>query len=228
MKHVSDLIKNAKDQIQKPRPHEQEITDEQWELSFGMINRLFEDLTAIFNASHQTWRTDEELANAKNQWLIALVENRIFEWDRIEIALRKCRRYPKAFCPNIGEFISWCDYSPEDFGLPDVNTAYDEAIANYGKEKEKPLWTHLVVRHTAYYCGSYDLMNLSRDKSFSIFERNYQIAIKKYINGELGEFKLAITNGQGDEEIKKDKVTKAEYKQVRNGADALRLMKAML
>jgi hypothetical protein len=230
MKRIDDLLINAKEQIQKPKPYQKEVTDDQWALSFSLINRLFEELTAIFNASHQTWRTSEELERAKKQWLIGLVENRIFDWERIEIALTKCRRYPKAFCPNIGEFISWCQYSPEDFGLPAARVAYNEAIKYYGEDKfkENKTWSHKVVEYAAYYTGSYELMSLSDDKAFARFDQNYQRVVSSFIGGTLGDLKKALPHGINDEQKKREAVTDDKFKQVRNGSDALRLMKAML
>ena len=226
MKHVADALTTGLNNRPEPQPEVDESILHEKAIEF--VNNLFVMFNThitFFKLNH-TNNQAEYLAN-KREW-VKTFQERMITLEQVQVGAGKIRRLQEPL-KNItpAEFLKMCFLSPDDFGLPHVNDAYNEAIANYGREKDNPVWTHAVVRHAAYYSKSFELMTLPRDKSFALFEHNYQQAIKLFINGELGEFKPALTNGT-DADQKNDGVVMDQYKQVRNSHDAMKMIRGLL
>jgi len=154
-----------------------------------ILNRLFTDLMVICPAHHRDWPDDEALTAAKKEWTRALVEAGVVHKEQIDRGKRVCRaRTGKAaaFLPSLGEFVGWCQFEPEELGLPALEIAYREALRNshpssIGHEK----WTHKAVFHATLACGRHSLMTLPGQTSRLKFEKAYQQVQKQLMSGAV-------------------------------------------
>lgn len=149
-----------------------------------IVNELFKTLTAIFPAFKNAWPDNETFSQAKAEWVKAFEEVNLHQIEKIKLGVKRYRLLAKPFAPSPGEFISMCNPTAEDMGFPSVHMAYKEAC-DRRMELEDKIWTHAVVKQAWSDTGSHELKSLSQKDSYPMFKRNYEIAIKKFLNGEL-------------------------------------------
>lgn len=151
-----------------------------------LINRLFRVIRDCRPAWRQAWASKEALESAKVSWVKAFIEGGIVDWDRqVEIGLRRLRADPSDFVPSPGKFISWCQPTPADFGLPDVETAYVEACRKaHPAQRQSARWSHPVVYRAATDVGLDNLMLLPREASLELFDRSYAVMCRRCMSGQ--------------------------------------------
>ena len=155
-----------------------------------LINRLFREIRDSRPAWRQAWSSNEALKSAKATWVKAFIENGIGDWDRqVELGLRRLRAEPSDFVPSPGKFIAWCQPTPADFGLPDVEAAYTEACRKaHPAQRQSVSWSNPAVYHAAADVGLDNLMMLPREVSLKLFERSYAVMCRRCMSGvALGE-----------------------------------------
>lgn len=164
---------------------------------FGrMFNRFFLELQTIFPAWQHALPNTERLNAAKRQWFLALQENRITTPELLQIGLRRARAEASDFWPSPGKFVAWCQPQPTDLGLPDVRTAYREAIDNSGRVGDMH-WSHPVVYHAAMQAGLRDLAVMQDEKARAVFDFAYATTVKAVLAGEsLPEIPKGIQHSQ--------------------------------
>lgn len=156
------------------------------------INWLFFEIQSILPAFKQAWPTKGEYDGAKRNWILALCESDLNSMQQIKIGLKNLRAQTSPFVPTCGQFIALCKPSAQDLGLPTVEKAYTEACQAAHPQGDKK-FSHKVVEHAFIETGSYNLRTTSKTVSFPIFERNYEIASRMYMNGEkLKEIPIAL------------------------------------
>ncbi|MFV3402849.1 replication protein P [Pseudomonas sp. NY15463] len=160
----------------------------------AVINDLFRDLRSICTAWKQAWPDKNTYAASKQQWLTAFLEAGISSAEQLQFGLMRCRQAATPFIPPPGEFIAWCQPSPEMLGLPTLAAAFREACRNaHPAMAGKGKWTHDAVWHAAKECGFENLNKLATDLSSKLFERNYTIAVRRLVAGEpLQKMPLAL------------------------------------
>jgi hypothetical protein len=149
-----------------------------------IVNELFKSLTAIFPAFPQAWPNQETFEQAKAEWVKAFLEVNLHQLEKIKVGVKKFRLLAKPFVPSPGEFIAMCNPTAEDMGFPAVHIAYKEACDRRLEGDEK-IWSHTVVKQAWSDTGSHELKTLTQKESFPMFQRNYEIAIRKFMNGEI-------------------------------------------
>lgn len=85
--------------------------------------------------------------------------------------------------PSAHEFAKCCLPTPEDYGLPDANSAYIEA-ANARRPVERQKYSHAIVYHAARLCGWFEIRTKTADQVFPRYKKIYEELAKKVINGE--------------------------------------------
>lgn len=101
------------------------------------------------------------------------------------------RRWP----PSAPEFRALCENkTPEAFGLPTEDAAFREAFTNaHPAMADIGKWSHQAVFHAAKETGFYNLNTLRTQDSRKLFARNYAIACRMVMAGEvLAEIPLAL------------------------------------
>ncbi|PJZ07336.1 DNA replication protein [Pantoea rodasii] len=91
-----------------------------------MMNEFFDGLKQVFPASVSTaWRTPNDEAAAKRQWIAAFAENGITSKTQLAAGMRQARASGSPFLPSPGQFITWCKQSSfSAAGLPDEDSLY--------------------------------------------------------------------------------------------------------
>ncbi|WP_367863138.1 replication protein P [Pseudomonas guariconensis] len=160
----------------------------------AVINDLFRDLRSICTAWKQAWPDQATYSASKQQWLTAFLEAGINRADQLQFGLMRCRQSGTPFIPPPGEFIQWCQPSPEMLGLPALKAAFREACRNaHPAMAGQGKWSHDAVWHAAKECGFENLNKLPEDASSKLFERNYTIAVRRLMAGEpLQKMPLAL------------------------------------
>lgn len=192
MKTVKDLIPAATSgsnvaelkPVRKPRAVDQGTAK--------VVNSLFAELQCIFPAWKQAWPDEDALNAAKRSWIKGFMHAGINSLEQIQFGVEQCRRSGEQFAPSVGQFIKWCQPTPEMLGLPEAGKAYREACANAHPAANR-IWTHPAVHHAACETGFYELANLPEERSRKLFNRNYAITVRMVMNGEaLREIPLAL------------------------------------
>lgn len=224
MNHVKDALSKGMRAEIKP-DHNESIMNER---AISLVNTLFTVLNthiSFFKLNYSN-NQDEYMAN-KREWVKTFQERRI-SLEEVQAGVSKIRKLKEPL-KNItpADFLRMCSPCAEDFGLPHVNDAYNEAIKNYGANIENPKWSHPTIRHAAYYTKSFELMNQPRDKSFKLFEHNYQKAIKLFISGGIGEFMTALPGADDIALMKENDIVMERYRGLKP-EDALKAMRQLL
>lgn len=92
-----------------------------------------------------------------------------------------------AWPPTAPEFLAFCEARPtaESLGLPRVDKAFFEACENsHPSARNNGKWSHQCVYHAATETGFYALNTLKTEESRRIFARNYEIAVRDFVDGK--------------------------------------------
>jgi len=100
VKHISTLVNKKPIQaITEPYypDHVKEIAD-----------YVFKQLAMIKSGWRAGFKTKDEVIGYKKQLLLAMHENGIDNFQKIELGLKNARSDENPFMPSTGKFISWC------------------------------------------------------------------------------------------------------------------------
>jgi len=149
-----------------------------------VVNALFKELQAIFPAWKQAWPDDEALKAAKRSWIKAFLAAGINQLEQIRYGLQNCRQIGGDFAPSVGKFIKWCQPTPEMLGIPSHDKAFREALENAHPSRfGARTWSHASVRHAALQCELHNLGDLIPEKASKVFDRAYDITIRRLVQG---------------------------------------------
>lgn len=165
---------------QRPAPQVVQVDDQ----TRSVVDEIFERLKAHFPAWKQAWPTQAELNTAKREWLAEFMRAGIRSLDQIQAGLRQAARDRSAFVPAPGVFVDWC-FSPEAFGLPDVEKAYRVAMRNtHPAQAGCARWLHAAIYHAAVAAGYLNLQRLERKAGMELFRRKYLEQCRRLGRGE--------------------------------------------
>jgi Replication protein P. len=159
-----------------------------------VVNALFKELQAIFPAWKQAWPDDDALRAAKRSWTKAFIIAEINTLEQIRYGLQNCRQSGTDFAPSVGKFIKWCLPTPAMMGIPSHDKAFREALLNlHPSRRTSREWSHPAVRHAALQCEMHNLADLISEKASKVFDRAYDITIRRMVEGlPLEEIALGI------------------------------------
>lgn len=149
-----------------------------------VVNALFRELQAIFPAWKQAWPTDAALSTAKRSWIKAFIVAEIITLEQIRFGIERCRSLGTDFAPSVGKFIKLCQPTPEMLGIPPHDKAFREALENSHPSRfGARTWSHVAVRHAALQCEMHNLGDLIPEKASKVFDRAYDITIRRLVQG---------------------------------------------
>ena len=197
MEHISNLINTASLSVKRE--------EEKYNISLDphvgdVINKLFTFFYSICRGFEKQYQDPKRLIMEKTQWVRAFMDERLDKLEKIQHGIKRCRLESPINTPTIGQFIKWCTPTPESLGIPHLNSAYNEACKNSSPYTTEKKWSHQAVYHAYSMCNSYDLVNLPKENTFPIFERNYDITVKMIMRGEpLKTIPIALTHNKNPE-----------------------------
>lgn len=149
------------------------------------INQIFELFRFNYNNQFlKAFPDHDTLLMGKRLWA------RLLSQYSAEILMRAAEKAVKesAFLPNVHEIIKRCEQQ-DALNLPNAYAAFIEAC-RAPSPKQNYAWSHPII----YYAGAasdwFFLANNTEDKTFPVFERNYDILKKRLARGE--EITLSI------------------------------------
>jgi hypothetical protein len=152
--------------------------------TIDVVNALFKELHAIFPAWKQAWPTDDALDSAKRSWIKAFIVEGITQLEQIRFGVERCRSLGTDFMPSVGRFIKLCQPTPEMLGIPPHDKAFREALENSHPSRfGDRTWSHPAVRHAALQCEMHNLGDLIPEKASEVFDRAYEITIRRLVAG---------------------------------------------
>lgn len=140
-----------------------------------VVSGVFAQLQSIFPAWKHAFPTDERLASAKREFAKALIEAGITSLEQIAVGMRMARKQSIPFFPAPGQFIKWCEITPESMGLPSV----DQALHEVGTHRYSHPAVELAVKATKFQGQT-----LTISEYRPVFERAYQMLVRRVMNGE--------------------------------------------
>ncbi|MBC2658576.1 Replication protein P [Pseudomonas sp. MSSRFD41] len=168
-----------------------------------VVNALFKELQAIFPAWKQAWPTDAALSTAKRSWIKAFIVAEINTLEQIRFGIERCRALGTDFAPSAGKFIKLCLPTPEMLGIPSHDKAFREALGNAHPSRfGDRTWSHPAVRHAALQCEMRNLGDLIPEKASKVFDRAYDITIRRLMQGlPLEEIAIGIGDDSQKSEV---------------------------
>lgn len=152
--------------------------------TIDVVNALFKELQAIFPAWKQAWPTDDALRAARRSWTKAFIVEGINQLEQIRFGIERCRALGTDFAPSPGRFIKLCQPTPEMLGIPSHDKAFREALENLHPSRSNArVWSHPSVRHAALQCEMHNLGSLIPEKASKVFDRAYDITIRRLVQG---------------------------------------------
>ncbi|KHE13046.1 hypothetical protein OI71_21790 [Aeromonas hydrophila] len=140
-----------------------------------IVSRLLEQLKAVFPAWQRAYPTEELQRSALAEWTRALVDAGCTSREQLQRGMRVARSKPHPWIPSTGEFIQWCQVTPESLGLPTLDTALVEVRTRR--------FTHPAVELAAK-ATSWELQTLSLDAYRPVFEQAYVQLLRRAVAGE--------------------------------------------
>lgn len=183
MKPIDEILSemNPKTLYEYVPPFNQPVYTER---DYRIVNKLFLTFTGLFPAFRQSWPTDSEFESAKREWMKAFKLANFTDIQAIEIGLNRFRLLSKPFVPTPGEFMAMCKVSAEDIGLKTPEMAFREACEKSHPSHPDKTFSHPTIKFARDWTGSFYLLNSPRSKSFPMFEKNYEEAVKQFINNK--------------------------------------------
>lgn len=165
----------------------EKISDQLDPRAVELVNRLFTFFYSVCRGFEKQYHEPKKLSMEKTQWMRAFQDEGLVTFPQILPGIKRVRRETPINTPTIGQFIDYCTPTDEALGVPTLDEAYREACKNsYFAETEK-VWTHKLVHHAWKLTGAYNLASCTRDTSYPIFRRNYEITIRDWRAGKAIE-----------------------------------------
>lgn len=179
MKRVSEISLQQAVATARPAPELLQVD----EGATRVVNSLFRELKAIFPAWRQAWPAPADESAARRSWIKAFSAAGLRNLDQIRYGVEQCRVSGRPFMPSVGEFIQWCQPSPEALGCPAARDAYRMAcgLAHPASSREQ---VPAAVWHAANEVGLYELGSLPEAKSWPMFERAYGLTLGMLVRGQ--------------------------------------------
>lgn len=232
MSNMNQLVNQTVNQIQSGQPvsRSESVNIDNWAAS--QIDRLFASLCSQHPAWRSFLKSEQEIGEYKRQLVLAMMENGINKPEMLKLGIQKSRRNAKPWMPGVGEFVSWCKPTPEDFGLPSFNEAlievnryiwtYHDVVNGKGYRGQEPhQWSHPAVYWAAIQTPSADRRSMNAEQWRKVYERSYEYACQQIMNGQdlSGCIPKALptpdTDTRTDEEKRADwKASSSKIKQI--------------
>lgn len=165
-----------------------------------ILNRLFIRFERIFPKFWIGINSQEHLNGLKDEWFECFQEAQLTDLRIIQAGLKKARQGQNEYLPKASKFIQWCFPSHEDLGFPPkervINLAYD--FLRNGEVSGISESLKLVLAHAVEQTGRFYMRTNSREKIEPLIIRNYEIACRDFIAGNLKPIKKALEDNSSD------------------------------
>jgi Replication protein P len=231
MDKISDIVSNSEFLARRDN---QDVERDLDPLTVMVVNRLFN----FFEAScpgydKQFGGNDTKLKTQKINFARAFMDEGISRIEQVEHGVKKCRRESPINTPTVGQFLNWCTPSAEELGLWPKDKAYKKAMEINRQFADIPQSISpeqlAIIKHAIQETGSFDLRNKSEAQTKPIFERNYEIAVRDFIKGNLKTIPKGIEDKEKENiELRKQEEIKKGFEQLRGYEDCMPVIRKIL
>lgn len=227
MTNLNNLVTQTVNQIQSGRPvaRSDGVNIDNW--AANQIDKLFASLCSQHPAWRSFLKSEQEIGEYKRQLVLAMMENGINKPEMLKLGIQKSRRSDKPWMPGVGEFVSWCKPTPEDFGMPAFNEAllevnryiwtFHDVVEGRGYRGQEPhKWSHPAVYWAAIQTPSSDRRGMNAEQWRKVFQRSYEYACKKVMSGEDLSGCIPKALPSPDVDTRTDDEKKADWAEARN------------
>lgn len=168
------------------------------DLDQRIVDRLFENLKAIFPKWREIWQTDGELKAAKKQWTRAIVKQELADPQIIKLGIEKAEAIGWVRPPSPAQFCQWCmDGAKEKAGIPSKENAVSQVMAIAKKSDYARKRTKLCpsVYQMCRYIDWYKMRFANVDTAQKWIDKAYDEMIKHWREGKpFAEQPTALEN----------------------------------
>lgn len=165
------------------------------DMDVAIVDSVFEKLRILFPIGAPK---DDAVAVYKAEWLKTMAVQGVRSRDQVQYGLNRARREvgDRQFWPTPRQFCSWCVPSANDSGLPELETAFREALKHY-RDAARHQWSHELVWLAYRETGFWLFSRGSQKEVLEVFTRNYSALMRRYLAGEMFDVELPKALPQG-------------------------------
>lgn len=178
MKHISKIVGGLAPVADTGSEYNQSINDN----AKTMVDQILWSLQTIFPAWRHNLPTQREIDAYKAQLVRGMLEQGVVNKAQVQMGITRARQESCDFMPSVGKFLSWCKPTLEAYGLPDSKTAADEFIR--GVRQDGFVYSHPAVYWAGISISSYDRQTMDSKTYYSVYERAYDIVLRRVFAGE--------------------------------------------
>lgn len=152
-----------------------------------IVNYIFFRLQGVIPSMRYTADSTTTLGAIKREYTFELRAQNINNVDFVNKGINKIRAKGLKFVPTPHEFMTYCQPSPEEIGLPSIEDAFEEAKMQAYPQTWKATWSHAVVKHAYERTGHNQFLNGIAHVTREKFEANYLQACLDFRTGKIME-----------------------------------------
>ncbi len=125
-----------------------------------------------------------QYGHAKGEaWQTWTLEAQDLSVEMITLGFKNLIASGAEYPPTAPGFINLCQPTLADYGLPDVRSAYNDAV-KFSSNPSKRKWSHPAVKLAGIKTNWFVLKSFLEKESYPVFQRNYEVIVKRVIAGE--------------------------------------------
>ena len=200
--------------------------------SARLVEIVFMKMMALCRGFDSYYKDTRKLQLERKQWAQTFSREGLTEHSQIRLGLQRLENYKYPNPPQLGEFLSWCNPTLEELGLMPAEQAYQVAAkmnAQFGEVPELSMAQLEIIRYAIENTGKYELRNKPMTKTYPIFQRNYEIAIRNYIKGTFDPIPKALPDLQEEtKELARQEEIQKDYSECNSYEKAMPAIKSIL
>ena len=210
MKQIGDLLNVGSLSVARDEKQTYTTIDP---LSAKLVEYVFAKFYVLCRGTDALFADEKRLRAEKTQWQASFTREKYHCVDHIRKALLKLERHKYPNPPQLGEFLSWNESSPDDLGLLSKEQAFNRSAefirdgSMKGLSDDQNMLIGLAVKES----DRYFMRNNPISKTQPVFQRNYELIVKNYLDGKIEPIPKGLEDKheetqelQKQEEIKKD------------------------
>lgn len=157
-------------------------------MALELVNRVFTRLEAIFPRTWRTAFTDPNMVKlAKRELTISMAKwSTLPTTHALDMALERIKDEGAEWPPSVAKLVKMLQPRPEDFGMPDLDVAFSEAI-QHAQQPAQHAWSHPAVRVAGAAVGWFDLATATGERAVGVaksrFNKEYLAIVNRVMAG---------------------------------------------
>lgn len=190
MEHIADFLKTKSLNIAREEAKIDPINPHVAEI----VNKLFALFYANCRGFEKQYHDSKRLNLEKTEWMRAFMDLGYKTLNDIQLGIKRLRLESPINTPTIAQFAKWCQPTTEDLGLLSKEDAYNRsAEIMRGIVPEDLSEDQLnIILHAIRQSDRHFLRNNAMSKTQPVFYRNYEIAVKQFMEGKFADIPQGI------------------------------------